>query len=905
MAEEKFFKRRRKKPRQEWDPHWLIKLVYTGGSVVLSLFKIAIGAAATVLLILLICGAVFAGTLGDYLQDDILAEAGNWSMEDYDLERTSFIYYVDKSGDIQQLQQIYTTTDRQWASLDEIPEAMVHAAVAIEDKRFYEHQGVDWITTVKACLNMFFGGDEQFGGSTITQQLVKNLTQEKSITVQRKVMEIFRAQLFEKQYDKDLIMEYYLNEIYLGRGCYGVKSAAAEYFGKELQSLTPAECASLISITNNPSLFNPYSLSVYKYKGEERDGAGRNRYRQLNVLSEMHNQGYLTDEEYQEAVNQEMVFKEGIADADRWTVCDNWECGYAGVRSTFAGGEGDTCYCPVCGSATSVSTNASQHVYSWYVDAVIVDFASYLAEQDGKAWDSMDENARNVYLDRIQKGGYHIYTTLDMDVQKQVDAIYSDLANIPETRSNQQLQSAIVVIDNRTGDVVALSGGVGEKKTFMGYNRATQAKLQTGSSQKPISVYAPAFESGKVSPATVFKDLPISYTDGNWPKNDNRKYQYARTVYQGIVSSVNTISVRTLDSIGQEYGYSFAKYNFGQKNLVEKYPTETEIKSDVGLAPLALGALTVGSTVQEMATAYATFANDGMYRESRLYTKVYNSDGELVVDNTQDSRKILSEKTVNYMNYCLYNAANHGTGGAAIFGGQTIAGKTGTTSSNRDRWFCGYTSHYTAAVWVGYDQPEQINLGTNPAAVLWKKVMQPIHSGLSNDALYDGSAFRSVAICLDSGKLATDACQRDARGLDRVVYVNVYPADAPTETCDKHVMMDYCGTGGGVATEYCASYPDADVYRAGLVKLSEAEVQEIRDAASVGLNDAYLNAGGVYYTGGEGWRGFYNEYDNDKPYIECPLHGSGAWIDESLDGSDTIFENTDDGFINGWPDGDG
>ena len=884
MAEEKFFKRRRKKPRQEWDPHWLIKLVYTGGSVVLSLFKIAIGAAATVLLILLICGAVFAGTLGDYLQDDILAEAGNWSMEDYDLERTSFIYYVDKSGDIQQLQQIYTTTDRQWASLDEIPEAMVHAAVAIEDKRFYEHQGVDWITTVKACLNMFFGGDEQFGGSTITQQLVKNLTQEKSITVQRKVMEIFRAQLFEKQYDKDLIMEYYLNEIFLGRGCYGVKSAAAEYFGKELQSLTPAECASLISITNNPSLFNPYSQSVYKYKGEERDGAGRNRYRQLNVLSEMHNQGYLTDEEYQEAVDQEMVFKEGIADADRWTVCDNWECGYAGVRSTFAG-EGDTCYCPVCGSATSVSTNASQHVYSWYVDAVIVDFASYLAEQDGKSWDSMDENARNVYLDRIQKGGYHIYTTLDMDVQKQVDAIYSDLANIPETRSNQQLQSAIVVIDNRTGDVVALSGGVGEKKTFMGYNRATQAKLQTGSSQKPISVYAPAFESGKVSPATVFKDLPISYTDGNWPKNDNRKYQYARTVYQGIVSSVNTISVRTLNSIGQEYGYSFAKYNFGQKNLVEKYPTETEIKSDVGLAPLALGALTVGSTVQEMATAYATFANDGVYRESRLYTKVYNSDGELVVDNTQDSRKILSEKTVNYMNYCLYNAANNGTGGAAIFNGQTIAGKTGTTSSNRDRWFCGYTSHYTAAVWVGYDQPEQINISTaNPAAVLWRKVMQPIHEGLSNEPLYNGNAFRTVAVCLDSGKLATDACRSDVRG-DRVAYVNCYPEDAPTESCDKHVYVDYCVTGGGVATDYCYMYPDADVQSRSLVRLTREEVNEIRSALAVGLVDLYGNDGYVYLVDRDGdpisWYGFDGNANSgyDAPYLMCPLHGE-AYYDE-------------------------
>ena len=893
MAEDKFFKRRRKKPRQEWDPHWLIKLVYAAGSGAVSLVKIAVGAAATVLLILLICGAVFAGTLGDYLQDDILKEAGNWSMEDYDLERTSFIYYVDNNGDIQQLQQIYTTTDRQWASLDEIPEAMVHAAVAIEDKRFYEHQGVDWITTVKACLNMFFGGDEQFGGSTITQQLVKNLTQEKSITVQRKVMEIFRAQLFEKQYDKDLIMEYYLNEIYLGRGCYGVKSAAAEYFGKELQSLTPAECASLISITNNPSLFNPYSLSVYLYKGEERDGAARNRYRQLNVLSEMHNQGYLTDEEYEEAVNQEMVFKEGIADEDRWTVCDNPACGYAGIRSTFDG-EGDTCYCPVCGTLTSVTTSASQHVYSWYVDAVIVDLASYLAEQDGKSWDTMDENARNVYLDRIQKGGYHIYTTLDMDVQKQVDAIYTDLNNIPKTRSNQQLQSAIVVIDNRTGDVVALAGGVGEKTTFMGYNRATQAKLQTGSAQKPISVYAPAFESGKVTPATVFKDLPISYTNGNWPKNDNRQYQYARTVYQGIVSSVNTISARTLNSIGVEYGYSFAKYNFGQKSLVEQYPTEYEVKSDVGLAPLALGALTLGSTVQEMATAYATFANDGVFRESRLFTKVYNSDGELVVDNTQDSRKILSEKTVNYMNYCLYNAANHGTGGAAIFGGQTIAGKTGTTSSNRDRWFCGYTSHYTAAVWVGYDQPEQINISTaNPAAVLWRKVMQPIHTGLSKDALYDGNAFQTVAICLDSGKLATEACQHDARGIDRVVYVNVYPEDVPTETCDKHVMVNYCATGGGVATEYCDLFPDSNVHSVSLVKLTEEEVQEIRDAAGVGLNEVYLHDSGVYYDGEGGWYGFRGNQQNPDglPYIPCPLHSEGAWKDYE----DNLIQNPEPG----------
>ena len=257
MANEKKNRKRVKKPRQEWNPHWIIKLLYTVFSVALSAFKIAVGAAVTVALILIVCGIVFVGALGVYLQEDILTEAADWSIDGYDMDETSFIYYVDSGGNIQLLQQIYTTTDRQPASLDEIPQALIDATVAIEDKRFYEHQGVDWITTIKACANMFFGGDSQFGGSTITQQLVKNVTEEKSITVQRKVMEIFRAQMFEREYDKDLIMERYLNQIYLGKGCFGVKSAAAAYFGKELQDLTVAECASLISITNNPSMFNP------------------------------------------------------------------------------------------------------------------------------------------------------------------------------------------------------------------------------------------------------------------------------------------------------------------------------------------------------------------------------------------------------------------------------------------------------------------------------------------------------------------------------------------------------------------------------------------------------------------------------------------------------------------------
>jgi len=898
MEQENKKPRRAKKPRQQWNPHWILKILYTALSAAFSLLKIAVGAAATVVLIVLVCGVVFVGTLGDYLQDDILTEAANWSIDDYGMDETSFVYYVDGSSNIQQLQQIFTTTDRQVATLEEIPQALINATVAIEDKRFYEHQGVDWITTVKACLNMFFGGDSQFGGSTVTQQLIKNVTDQKSVTVQRKVMEIFRAQVFEREYDKDTIMEEYLNRIYLGRGCYGVKSAAAEYFGKELQSLTVAECASLISITNNPSLFNPYSTSVYEYKGEERDGVGRNRYRQLNVLSEMLNQGYLTQAEYDEAVAQEMVFKSGIAPEDKWAVCSNTSCRYEGTMGTFHG-EGESFFCPVCGTQITAKTDASQHIYSWYVDAVLVDVAADFAAQDGFDWDELDEQMRNVYLERIQKGGYHIYTPLDMKVQQQVDAIYSDLSNIPSTRSQQQLQSAIVVIDNDTGDVVALSGGVGEKDTFYAYNKATQAKLQTGSAQKPVSVYAPAFEVGAATPATVYKDLPVYYEDGTgWPKNDNRQYQYARTVYQGIVSSVNTISVRTLDDIGYDYAYSFAKYNLGQSNLIEEYPLENgQSLSDLDRAPLALGALTVGSTVRDMSAAYATFANDGVYREARLYTKVYNSRGELVLDNQQEERQVLSEKTVNYINYCLYNAANHGTGGAAIFGGQTIAGKTGTTSSNRDRWFCGYTSHYTAAVWCGYNIPEQIHVNGNPAAQLWKKVMQPIHQGLGNEGLYNANAMRTVNICLDSGKLATDDCHHDARGINRVVSVLVYPEDAPTEKCDKHIAVHYCVDGGGIANEYCTMVGDANVQTMSLVKLTPAEVREIRDAKGSGLVDEYLDDGYVYYVDENGeplnWTGFRGNLDCDGPCLYCQMHDDDFWGD------------FDDPFGEGWGDGYG
>jgi len=887
------FKRRKEKPRQEWNPHWTLKLLYGLWSACVGLVKIALGAAATVLLIVIVCMFVFVGILGNYLNNDILPNAG-YDPENTSLDQTSFVYYVDSRGNIQELQEIHTTANRKWASLEEIPQELIDATVAIEDKRFYEHQGVDWITTVKACANIFFGSGDTFGGSTITQQLLKNLTRENSVTVQRKVMEIFRACLFEKNYDKDYIMEYYLNTIYMGRGCYGVKSAAEEYFGKEIQTLTPAECASLISITNNPSLFNPYSTNEFEYKDYGMtNGARRNQIRQINTLWSMKEEGFLTEEEYAVALDQaenSMVFKSGIADEDRWIVCENPLCGYQGIASSF-NQEGGAHVCPTCGTKIDVAESSSQEVYSYFVDTVIEDVAADLAALDGIAWDSLDKEGKANYKQRIQLGGYHIYSTLDMDVQKAVDAVYTDLSNIPDTTSNQQLQSAMVIINNETGDVVAMAGGVGEKRDHDAFNRATDAKLQTGSSQKPISVYAPAFEVGAISPVTVIPDLPVHYNSGPYPRNDNRKYSFSRTVYSGIVSSVNAVSVNTLRLIGYDYSYMFSKDKFGLSTLTDHYETSSgKILNDLGDSPLGMGALTVGATVRDMAAAYATFASDGIYREARTYTKVYDSEGNLVLDNTQDSRQILSEKTINYMNYCLQAAVNGGTGGAAKISGQNVAGKTGTTSSNRDRWFCGYTGYYTAAVWCGFDQPEVIKLtgsNTNPAARLFSKVLTPVHQGLEKVSLYSTANFRNYSVCLDTGKSPNDACAKDLRyylfGSDfyRVGSAYAYSGDGPSGTCSKHVLVDYCTTGGGVATEYCwkfAGVEDIKIESRALLKMTSEDVEEIKKAAKNGLWPGFVDDRYVYYEDGN-WFGFEGKANENvkAPYVVCPAHTKETW----------------------------
>lgn len=868
------FKKKERDVREQ--PKWMSKpglaQAYKIWMVVFGASKVLIGAISTVLLIGVVCAFSFAGVLGEYLESDILPDA-NLVLESFELAAPSTVYCVNDAGQIQVLQELYASTDWKKADYEDIPKALINAAIAIEDKRFYEHQGVDWFTTIKAFANMFFG-ESTVGGSSITQQLIKNITQDDSVTVQRKVQEFFRATLVEKNYDKKVIIEEYMNSIYLGQGSRGVRSAAEAYFGKELQTLTIAECASLISITNNPSLFDPYNEKEFMYAGEMMNGMQRNRHRQMLVLGELLNQGYITREEYDEAVAQKLVLKNSIAEDDRWIECSSKSCDYEGVRKTYKTAE-NTIKCPQCGAVPEEVDDASQEVYSYFVDLVVQDVAKALAKRDGVT--EWNKNVWDRYLDLINSSGYSIYATIDPAVQAQVDKIYKDLNNIPKVKNAEQLQSAIVVIDNSTGDIVGIAGGVGENKEHFGLNRASGSKLQSGSSIKPLSIYAPGFEQGTLTPATVIKDLPVTYEDGPWPRNDNRKYSYSRTIYSGIEDSVNAVAANSLKKIGLNYGYEFAKDKFGLSTLVE---------DDLQLSSLALGAQYRGVTVREMASAFATFANNGTYRTGRTWTKVYDRKGNVVLENTQETREVLGEKAVNYTNYCLTNAVQKGTGTAANFASGYVAGKTGTTSSARDRWFCGYTKYYTAAVWCGFDTPAKINLGYNPAVRLWRKVMEPLHKGLKNVKLYNSSKMTRVTVCLDSGMLATDACKSDVRG-DRTQSVMVYASDKPSSSCSKHVTLDFCASGDGVANEYCHKFAGVDssvkVVKKSLLKLTQDEVNEILKAKKHGLNEMYVQDNYVYLVTEDGadlaFKGFNKNINNglSAPYKVCTKHSQTNW----------------------------
>ncbi len=622
-----------------------------------------LGVIGTILLIGVVTALIFVCIFAFYVKTCITPSL-DIDLNDFTLNQSSIIYYKDSNGDYQKLTTVKSSENRIWIDGDQIPQHMKDALVAIEDKRFYTHKGVDWFRTAHAALNMFTGGST-FGGSTITQQLIKNLTQQDDITVQRKLLEIFQALDLEKNYDKDEILEYYLNAVYFGEGCYGVQTAAQTYFGKDAKDLSVAEAASIVGITNLPTYYDPF------YSVEN------NKERQENVLREMYKQGYLKKAEYEEAKNEELDFVRGE------------------------------------------NSPSSSNVYSYYEEVVLSDVIGDLAKAKGIS--------RNAASQLVHNAGYEIYACIDKDIQAKVDAIYTDPEQLPKTygSTKSQLQSAIVIIDQATGEIKALRGGTGDKTINYGLNRATGTTRPPGSSIKPIAVYGPAVEYGLISPSTLVLDKDekhVQLTHTSWyPKNSPNRYDGIITITTALQKSKNTVAAQIVDKLTPSASLEFLRSRLGVTSLID---------SDADYAAMALGEPHYGITVREMAQAYTALANDGVFTYSRTYTMVKDRSGKIILDNQPQTIQAFSQETARTMTYMLNNAATYGTGHESRLSNMPVAGKTGTTSANRDRWFCGYTPYYTCAVWTGYDTPETMAFSGNPATQIWQKVMSAVHADL-------------------------------------------------------------------------------------------------------------------------------------------------------------------------------
>ena len=716
----------------------------------------------TVCLVGILTIAMFVGIFMFYVNNSLRGKV-EVDMSEYDMSVSTELYYKNPKTDKWVMYQtLYAGENRRLVSGDKISDYLRDAAIAIEDKRFETHHGVDWRGTMRAIASTLLGGSTQ-GGSTITQQTIKNVTGDKQDTVKRKVTEIYRALELEKRYDKDEILNFYLNVIYLGNSCYGVETASDMYFNKHASKLTLAESASLIAITNNPSRYDPL---ISDWTREQ------NRGRQLDVLDCMLEQGKIDQETYDKAVNEEVVFTNGYTNLGNFVGEKN------GKKNN---------------KNTVVKANNS-----YFTDQVIDDAAKILVDVKGLTDDPEGtENGRTALQKGaalVYGGGYKIYTTQNPTYQKIAEQVFAntDYANITDS-FGQPLQAAMSLIDPYTGEVKALVGGTGVKEVDRGWNWATSAR-QCGSAIKPISTYAPALDDGTITAASSIDDYPIELNGRAYPKNSHSGYYGMTTVQRAITESLNTCAVR----VNMNYGVT-RSYNFMTEKLGFTTLTETDSQQ---VGNMALGGLTNGVTTEEMAAAYSIFVNDGVYTAPHTISKIKDSDGNVIYKAEPETHTAIKETTAYLMRKMLASVIDYGTGTGAYFSGMSMGGKTGTTDENRDRYFVGFTPYYCAAVWCGYKSNEIINCGSNPCASLWRQVMSQIHEDLSDPGFHDCSGLTTVSVCEDCGLLATEACTNDIRG-NRIRTVTVAADTAPSSHCDVHEMIDYCSKGKHVATELC------------------------------------------------------------------------------------------------------
>ena len=670
------------------------------------------------------CGIAFAMYVHIYINPSAQETAAEIS-KGLGLNLNSFIYAKESDSDEYTLYEtIKGKENREWVDSDKIPDTLKNAVVAIEDERFYKHHGVDWVRTIGAVKGWLLGGT-QYGGSTITQQLIKNITADDDYSVKRKVNEIFRAFALEKEIDdKDRILVMYLNTMYLGYNSYGVQTAAMQYFDKDVSQLDLAESAVLAGLTNNPSIYDVYN---YPEKVKER---------QETILAQMLDQKMISQEEYEAAVAEELNYRP-------------YEEYQQEIKST----------------------------YSYFTDEVIKDVINDLMTEKGYS--------RLVAENMVYSGGLNIYATIDTKVQNALDEVWANADNFPNTEKYGEIPQSAMVITDKQGDIVGIAGGRGEKTSSRGFSYASDARRQPGSSIKPLATYGPAMDAGIATPdTTVYDRALIQDEEGNpWPMNDG-KYPTGRamTVKEGMTRSLNTISAQLLKQLTPQKSYEFMTQQLGFKLVDSRTNEDGTVQSDIDLAPLALGALTDGVTVREMAGGFSTFINDGVYGGTRTYTKVTDSEGNTIMENTPNTDKgFTNVRTAYYMLDCLQNVTAHGTAYGIQLDGVETGGKTGTTTSNTDIWFCGITPKYSGAVWVGYEHNYRLDglYGRN-AAEIWLAVMQKVHAGDSG-LVFDSHPqdFEEVTYCMDTGLLASGAC----RAAGRAATGRFWKDKVPTETC--------------------------------------------------------------------------------------------------------------------------
>lgn len=763
------------------------KSTMQGKRIVVRLFK--------ALLICIILAAVVGVAGGGLFIKKIIDDTPHVSASDVKPKGfTTFVYADDGSTEIERF--VSSGSNRVYKSIDEIPKDLQHAFVAIEDERFYKHNGIDLQGIARAAVvGIARGGNFTEGASTLTQQLIKNnvfpnFTKEKTFydKFQRKIQEQYLALQIEKKMDKSEIIESYLNTINLGQNCLGVQAASQRYFGKDVSDLTLSECAVIAGITQSPSTYDPITHP------------DNNKVRRNKVLKNMLEQDYISQKQYDEALADDVYAR--IQTTNTASQADNTYSYFVDALAQQViqdlkdqlGYTDTQAYNAVYSGGLSIYSTQNQTMQQICDEEANddsnypglkeygLDYALTVTRADGLTENYGSNNIKNYVKETYGKDQGLLYSSEDA-ARAMVEEWKATIAREGDTYDERititpQPQSSITIMDQKTGQVKAMVGGRGEKASSLGLNRAYQgSKRQPGSTFKILAAYAPALDSCDKTLATTIDDEPYTLKSGQVLRNANKQYGGTTTLREGIKRSINVVAVKLSDEITQELGYEYCQ-KFGISTLVKNKTINGKVFDDSTSQTLALGGITEGVYNYEMCAAYATIANGGEYNKPTLYSKVVDHDGNVLLDGTGESHTVIKDSTAYLLTSAMEDVVNSGTGTACQLPNMPVAGKTGTTTSNKDLWFCGFTPYYTCAVWGGYDDNKECDYDTSFRFRLWKGIMSRIHENLEEKDFKVPSSVERKSICTITGKLAGSGCPS---------ITEYFAKDTlPTETCSGH-----------------------------------------------------------------------------------------------------------------------